>query len=292
MADSPEKKRLNYPQIFTGQGEEFQRVHQMNYDAHEITRTENYLLPHLVENSLIFSHKVTFERALAEMLNRQAQINVLDLGCGAGFWLDELASRSQRISVYGVSAKDYRHPENRPPIIFDHFDQYCQSPVYRNPAGNSFYYGQLEKIVTLDDDHYFVGDIHEVLRCLPTNTFHLIVSHQTCRYLFDPLRVLKNVHRVLTPGGYAFLESFEPLVFDTDETPVCDAKLQKHFRRTGNSVTYGEYRPYDEGRTCIGLAIKKKGRRFSLPIRYRSIAPTIATTPTYQTNVVTYYLED
>src|SRR3989344_4601531 len=290
MLDKNERRRPNYPQISARQAADFETVRQMNYDAHEITRTENYLLPLLIENSFILAHKTNFEKALAEMLRQHRQVNVLDLGCGAGFWLDELAACHSRVSVYGISAADYRHPLDRPPVIFDHFDQSCQSPVYRNPAGNTFYYGNLEKVVTLDDDHYFVGDIHEVLRCLSSNLFHLIVSHQTCRYLFDPLRVLKNDHRVLTPGGYAFMESFEPLVFDMNETLISNTKLQKLFRQTGNSVTYGEYRPYSEGRTRIWLAMKKKGRRFSLPVGYRSIVPT-STSPTYQTDVVTYYLK-
>jgi len=86
------------------------------------------------------------------------------------------------------------------------------------------------------------------------------------------------------------MESFEPLVFDMNETLISNTKLQKLFRQTGNSVTYGEYRPYYEGRTRIGLAMKKKGRRFSLPVGYRSIVPT-STSPTYQTDVVTYYLK-
>ena len=64
MLDKNERRHPNYPQISARQAAGFETIRQMNYDAHEITRTENYLLPLLIENSFILAHKTNFEKAV------------------------------------------------------------------------------------------------------------------------------------------------------------------------------------------------------------------------------------
>lgn len=283
-----ERYRMAHRQIAGGQREEFRRMAERVFAPNETTRADSYLLlPHLDEEGMFVKRRVDYEIALAAFLKKEPDVRLLDLGCGAGFWLEKQAARNHRLKVYGISAKDYRRPEDRPLVSFMGKDNIGGDPIFKSQNGYATYVGiELDRTTAIDDGHYFIGDAHETLKTFPTNFFHLIVSYQACRYLFDPLRVLKQIHRTLVPNGYAFLESFTSLVFNQSEDPVSDEKMQKMFRRCGHSITWGEYRP-TELHTKSGLAIKKTKTRLILPIKYRQVVNN----PIDKTRVVTYYLD-
>jgi len=279
---------MTHRQIASDQREEFGRLAERVFAPNETTRADtSLLLPHLDEGGLFSKRRVDYEIALAEFLKKEPAVRLLDLGCGAGFWLEKQAARNQRLEVYGLSAKDYRRPEDRPPVSYIGKDSLGGDPIFKSLDGCATYVGiELDRTAAIDDGHYFIGDIHQTLQTFPANFFHLAVSYQACRYLFDPLRVLKQIHRTLVPNGYAFLESFTSLVFDHSENSITDQAIQKMFRRCGHPITWGEYRP-TELHLKSGLAIKKTKKRFSLPIKYRQVVEN----PIDKTRVVTYYLE-
>lgn len=281
-----ELSRLTHRQIATCQDEEFRQMAERVFAPNETTRSDTYLLPHLDEGRGLLKKRTDYEIALAEFLKKEPEIRLLDVGCGAGFWLEKQATRNHRLSVFGISAKDYRSPENRPPIVYLGRDGIGGGPIFQTPNGHLKYYGiELGRTGTIDDEHYVIDDVHEALQVLPANSFHLVVSFQACRYLFDPLRVLKQIHRLLVPNGYAFLESFNPQVFDKNENRVSHRNLQKMFLKGGSPVRYGEYQP-TELHVRHGLAIKKTYKRLLLPITYRRVVSN----PMDNTHVATYYL--
>ncbi len=280
-----EQKGLNHIQIKHTQLAEHEGLSRREFAPNETTRGQSeYLLPSLTEPSFPLWKNITYEAALARFLTTESEVRVLDLGCGAGFWMEEQA-RTPGVTTFGITAMDYRKRSDRPPVVYK--GTYQGAPVYENPDGMVTYIDtDLAKSVEIDNDRYFVGDVHEVLRNLPEGSFHAIVSHQACRYLFDPLRVLKQVHRVLVPGGYAFLESFTAKIYRPDETPASDKTVQQLLGRTGQPVSYGGYTP-DGLRNRFGLALKKTRRKLKISAHYRSIEES----PVDKTKVTTYYLD-
>ncbi len=282
-----ERYRMTYRQITTSQKEEFRRMAERVFVPNETTRDETYrLLPFLNKGNLI-KRRVDYETTLAEFLKKEPLVRILDLGCGAGFWAETQAARDPRLAVYGLTAKDYRRPQDRPAVVYRGIDSQTGGPIFATPDGHHLFSGiEFNKTTTIDNQHYFIGDAHEILRILPANFFHLIVSYEACHYLFDPLRVLKQIHRVLAPNGYAFLDSFSPLIFDRHEKQVSDEAIKKMFQGFGQPFHYGKYCP-DELHRRHGLAMKKTRARFSLPVSHR----TVVSNPLDNTHVITYYLE-
>lgn len=250
-----------------------------------IRDTHRYLLPTLREFTP-FPQDISYETVLRHLLHKKT-VRILDLGCGAGFWVEQ-QSYIPDTEVYGITAKDYRRPTDRPTLVFHGYDKYSSVPVpiYKSVDGVHTYLGdEYKHQPTIDGDHYLIGDIHDLLHFLPANYFDIIVSYQTCRYLFDPLRVLKQIHRILTPQGYAFLESFDTQIQGSDGNLLTESQVKKLFTKSGLVNSYGQYYPTAVHRK-FGLAFKKKHPRLRLPIKYGQIVES----PDDKTRVITYEL--
>lgn len=233
----------------------------MDYHPGEVTRTDYYLLPSLPGS---FFTKENFETVFLKLVRGQ-RVRLLDLGCGAGTWLEDHAY-VPGTDVIGISARDYRRREDRPEIIFLGYDRSTGEPMYQD--GKAILFGEsYARSVDLSDSQYLVGDAHDIFPNLPSSYFNLITSYQACRYLFDPLSVLREIQRTLTPGGYAFLESFQPVIVYPNGKNVDPKVIERYLLRQGHHVSYGPYSP-DGAHDKFGLALKKTGRPdLSLPTR-------------------------
>jgi SAM-dependent methyltransferase len=92
---------------------------------------------------------------------------VLDIGCGYGFFLQEMKSRGWQVEGVEVSGagRDYIRGQG-------------DIPVHAEP---------LEKL------------------CLPTSSFDVVTLFYVIEHVLDPLSVLREVKRILMPGGLILL---------------------------------------------------------------------------------------
>ena len=67
-----------------------------------------------------------------------------------------------------------------------------------NPFGNY-------KTVDIRDHADFVGDLNEGIP-LPDNSVGVLNAHHILEHLKDPIKSMQEIHRVLAPGGWAFIE--------------------------------------------------------------------------------------
>jgi SAM-dependent methyltransferase len=291
MSIAPERE-LSARSIIDGQKESFREIEKKDFCPNEVGRTE-YLLPSLVSSLSLFQREISAETAIRKFIKSRGRCVVLDLGCGAGFWLaNKNEEHGKSFEGYGVSASDYRKPEQRQPLIVEEREENGEKRRFlRSIDSLSVYFGYLYLLeeARVDDAHYFQGDIHGLLRQFTEEKFDVIVSHQTCRYLFDPLRALKGVYRVLKKGGFAFLESLKPIIFDSDDKQLSFEQIGELFNKNGYKVFIGKYWP-DPDHIREGLSFKKdKKSRLSLPdIIYRGIIPNPYA---HNSLVVTYQLK-
>ena len=234
-------------------------------------------------------HETDYLDVLKRRIKSGQPTTVLDLGCGAGFWMEETRSISPLIEVFGATAKDYRCVKHRPVV---HKDE--TSLVLTN--GLTIFYDDVGVIydsdvdllrdAQIDDGHYLIGDVYQTIKRFPPGFFDLIVSNQACKYFFDPLRALKQIHRILKPKGYAFLESMCPLIYPDDNCePLPDDKIEMFFSQAGLKCNYGEYSPNGLN-LRRGLAFKKIKPRINLPVVYKDVDYN----PGTKTDFLTYSL--
>lgn len=118
----------------------------------------------------------TFQRMLNEYLNSMkidSVQSVLDLGCGTGFAAREIAVRSGfKGRVVGIDIS---------PHLID------QATKLATDEGSS---GRIE---------FRVGDTRKLK--LPDDSFDAVVAHTLVSHLPDPLVVIKEMVRVVKPGG-------------------------------------------------------------------------------------------
>jgi SAM-dependent methyltransferase len=77
------------------------------------------------------------------------------------------------------------------------------------PSGNHKYFGQGNNFKTLDFLPRLNPDI-VVDICdndLPSESWDLIICSQVLEHLFEPMKAVSQIYRLLKPGGYAILDS-------------------------------------------------------------------------------------
>lgn len=251
MAVATESLALSLGAIKTAQEENFKNIKSKSFAPPVVTQ-EDYSLPPFREGPFPFFQKhFLAEEVIKRTIKRNGKVTVLDLGCGAGFWLEkQLRKYGGSFEGYGISASDYRLPEQRAPLVptggwIEREGR--KIPTVREPhlSEKSGYVGypRLLEAARIDDGHYLVGDVHSLLRHFPEERLDIIVSQQAFYFFLDPLRVLKQVHRILKRGGYAFLESFKVKVFDKQGKEFSPQKLKKLFQQNGDQISLGEFSP-------------------------------------------------
>lgn len=266
------KPSLN--RIVATQRENFRWMEERNFEPTLVTR-KNYNLPFYPLPSSLWGKRIFPEQVIKDVINKEKVVTILDLGCGAGFWLDEQKKKYGRNFLgYGISASDYRRPEQRRLLIpaGELEINKKKETILKSPDGLLFCvgYDHLQNSAEIEDEYYYKGDAHDLLRLFPEGKFDMVVSYQACQYFFDPLRVLKGVYRVLKEGGFAFLESFRPMVFDQSGEILGPQVLTNFFTKNGYDAHCLKYKTKDGFHT--GLSLRKgKNPRLNLPISYREI---------------------
>lgn len=161
---------------------------------------------------MVTSHSERYGEALWEFFTAQVQARlparpvVLDLGCGPGLFLRDVGARYTPAALYGYDIT---------PAMIDYAQQMTQNGVTPILA---------------------VHDLTAAPLPMAAGTVHLVHMTAVLHVLDDPLAVLKEIRRVLAPGGIFFLHDWirTPLqvylASRTDHTADLDADRQRWFR--------------------------------------------------------------
>jgi len=166
----------------------------------------------------IDAHPLTQEikRRMSELCPIDAGDRVLDVGCGLGHELARLSERvGRRGRAVGIDAN--------PAMIAE----------ARRRAAEAWFPGQYE-----------VGDAHNL--GFPEDTFDLCRTERVLRYLRDPEAAVREMTRVVRPGGSVL--AFD---FDSDQT-IVDATDQSLARRLADVLDAAVPNPWI-GRQMYGL---------------------------------------
>ncbi|PQP34957.1 hypothetical protein C6A37_05070 [Desulfobacteraceae bacterium SEEP-SAG9] len=104
---------------------------------------------------------------LIELQNKTGKGKLLDIGCGYGFFLEEMALRGWQVQGIEISPTGRQYAKNR-----------LNLEVYSEPLENL---------------------------ALPANTFDVVTLFYVIEHVLDPLALLRAVKRILKPGGLVLL---------------------------------------------------------------------------------------
>jgi len=158
---------------------------------------------------------------IARCLNMNGPVKILDAACGKGRFLAELDRTLVNISPFGIDL--FNDPE-------------------RNGVGN-FLLGRLDSIPFRND------------------LFDLVVSTSSLAFVFDPLRAVEEIHRVLKPGGRAFVHM--PItLFSSPDEPLDILPAINMLKREG----FGLFSVYEQSPvTLLRMTKNKDFPSFRLP---------------------------
>ena len=126
-------------------------------------------------------------QTLVDGMPDDTKVNLLDLGCGRGdFLLDSEFVWEERVSLDGLTT--YPYDENR---LFT------------------------QEGLLSDGIRKLVGDVQNLPRFFPKNSYDVLVSCAMFPYVADPWSVLKKMYDALKPQGYGFISGF-PQVLEGD----------------------------------------------------------------------------
>lgn len=164
-----------------------------------------------------------------EKLKTQGSVSILDLGCGSAVFLSEVGRLFSQAQLSGISAFDYRLGQPSPAV------------------------------------DYRVGDLHDLKHVFTGQTFDVITSVYSQRYLANPLSILRQAYSLLKPDGVAFIH--EPGFFLNYEQAVA---LKRYWQQRGIVSCFDKltYRMHPKKPVFVDLAIQKSTSKLPLPFRY------------------------
>jgi ubiquinone/menaquinone biosynthesis C-methylase UbiE len=141
---------------------------------------------------------------------------VLDLGSGTGCYSFFL-SRDNRIDVSGVDIDECRVSES----------------------------SHIAKCLGRGNLKFYYGSADECLEKFPSGAFEMVLAIEVLQYLTDVPLILREIHRVLTPGGYllghlpvlGYLRTQERTLFDNDK--IRQMFSRAHFQIMKITPTFG-----------------------------------------------------
>ncbi|WP_339466609.1 class I SAM-dependent methyltransferase [Pseudomonas sp. EA_65y_Pfl2_P74] len=137
------------------------------------------IAPHYVSIIDQAPHNALYERpAMRSLIGRPQGLNVLDIGCGSGYYLEYLL-QSGAASVTGVDGNEYM------------IDACARR--------------------TNNAARLFTADLRQQLPFLQNNQFDLAVASLVLHYLEDWTGLLKELHRVIRPKGNLVISTGHPL---------------------------------------------------------------------------------
>ena len=173
----------------------------------------NYLFTgwgsHLYDVSMVRLTRRLYRRVIEDMAPVLSEGNVLDVGTGPGTLVREIARRQPRLQVYGIDL----------------------SEDMIRLAGEHAKREQLEERV-----HFAVGNVAHLP--YPDHSFDLIVSTISMHHWYEMEQPLRDLYRVLRPGGRLWIYDFRFLKVEMVEkalasTPFVETRLEHTLIRTG-----------------------------------------------------------
>lgn len=168
-----------------------------------------------------------------EKLESSPKARLLDVGCGQGrFLIDCRRKWGVRVDCSGISAYSY----------------------HRNKTEQRL--GELGIDVK-------VGDAQSLLRHFSPESFDMVTSVWTARYMADPMAFLKGVYRILRPGGIALIHQFP--FFAAEFPSVLKSQLRlKYGMQIAPAYPDMEYIEED-------IAFRKTCQKLHLPLGYGQV---------------------
>ncbi|WP_218002219.1 class I SAM-dependent methyltransferase [Janibacter corallicola] len=139
------------------------------------------------------AHNAHYDRpAVLELVGDVAGRRVLDIGCGSGLYTEELVRRGADVVAFDASARLVHHARRRVAGVAD----------------------------------VRVHDLRDPFEWLADESFDDAVMPLVLHHLEDPVPALREVHRVLGPGGRLVISTVHPMLdwlqqggsYFTDET--------------------------------------------------------------------------
>jgi ubiquinone/menaquinone biosynthesis C-methylase UbiE len=173
----------------------------------------NYLFTgwgsHLYDVGIVRLTRKLYRRVIEDMAPVLSEGSVLDVGTGPGTLVREIARRQPRLQVYGID-------------------------LSQDMIGLARAHAKRERLE--ERVHFAVGNVAHLP--YPDNSFDLIVSTISMHHWFELEQPLRDLHRVLRPGGRLWIYDFRFLKVQMVEkalasTPFVETGLEHTLVRTG-----------------------------------------------------------
>lgn len=197
------------------------------YPSHRTLQEYNERLPKLYNKSLV-------EHIEERVASGPKAITVLDVGCGQGLCLAQLARDYPQVRAVGITAADFRREAPTPwqPLI--------QRVDYR-----------------LEDAHKLTeiaGDINP----------DFVISLHAFEYFVDPLSVLQQAYDLCADNAIIFIDHAK-MFLTSDEAN----QLENIWKEHGINTNLERWSPHTDVCSLYSLAIQKRsGTKLPLPFRY------------------------
>ncbi len=171
-----------------------------------------------------------FVECLTELGKRKPNFRALDIGCGQGVALTQIAGEYPQSSLSGISARDFRED-------------------LEDPGVEEF---------TREHIRYLVEDAQNLNRVFRGDKFDLIISTWCFYYLADPMNTLRHAYSLLEDNGF-LLVHHTGIWLDKQEAE----KLQEFWGKQGIEANI----PDPTNASSISVALRKT-RNCKLPMPF------------------------